>query len=144
MYEEVLKILKEEHYDYIILAAAMNDFELENIVDEKISSSESFEIKLKPTKKLADKIKEVSPESKLALFKAEYKRSEEELITIAQERMKGAKADLIVANDVSATEFGFESDKNKVVILNNSGDKIWVEDTKLNVAKKIIDQLEKL
>ncbi|NPD90199.1 MAG: bifunctional phosphopantothenoylcysteine decarboxylase/phosphopantothenate--cysteine ligase CoaBC, partial [Asgard group archaeon] len=70
MYDEVINLLETEQYDYVILAAAMNDFELENVLDKKVSSSESLELKLQPTKKLADRIKEISPNSKLILFKA--------------------------------------------------------------------------
>ncbi|MCG3219939.1 MAG: bifunctional phosphopantothenoylcysteine decarboxylase/phosphopantothenate--cysteine ligase CoaBC, partial [Candidatus Heimdallarchaeota archaeon] len=144
MYDEVLKLLEEEQYDYVILAAAMNDFKLENVSDTKISSSESLELKLQPTKKLADKIKEISPNSKLILFKAEYKKSEGELIDIALKRMHDAKADMIVANDVSEKKFGFESDDNRVVIINISEEKNWVEGSKLVVAKSILDQAENL
>ena len=141
MYEEVLKSLRENKYDYIILAAAMNDFESETILDKKMSSSESFELKLKPTEKLADKIKETSPNSKLIIFKAEFKKSEEELIDIAVKRMKEAKANMIIANDVSEKKFGFESDENKVIIIKESGEQNRIEGSKLKVAKSILNQI---
>jgi phosphopantothenoylcysteine decarboxylase/phosphopantothenate--cysteine ligase len=144
MLDEVLNSVRDEQYDQIILAAAMNDFEPENFLDEKVSSSESLELKLKPTEKLADKIKEISPNSILILFKAEYKKSDEELIELAIKRMNLAKANIIVANDVSEKKFGFESDENKVVIINKLGEKFWVEGSKLEVAKKLLNQAEKL
>ena len=142
MYEEVEKSLKKDQYDYVVLAAAMNDFEPEEKKDEKISSAISLEVKLKPTKKLADIIKETSPISYLVLFKAEYKKTTEELEEIAFKRLQAANADLIVANDVSTKKFGFESDSNKVAIITFDKKIEWFEGTKTNVAKKILDIVE--
>lgn len=144
MYEEVIKSLKEEHFDYVILAAAMNDFESADIYDEKISSSRPMEINLKPTEKLADKIKEISPESQLILFKAEYKKTKEELVEIAQKRMLKANAVMIIANDVSSKKFGFASDFNKIAIISTEMETVWIESSKANVAKTILDALEKM
>ncbi|MCK5410014.1 MAG: phosphopantothenoylcysteine decarboxylase, partial [Candidatus Heimdallarchaeota archaeon] len=144
MYDQMISALKEEQYDYVILAAAMNDFESEEIRDEKISSTSNLEFKLKPTKKLADAVKETSPISQLVLFKAEYKKSDEELKEIATKRMQNANADLIVANDVSKKQFGFESDLNKVLIIPFEGESQAKEGTKLQIAKLILDTIEKM
>ncbi|MHA1418633.1 MAG: bifunctional phosphopantothenoylcysteine decarboxylase/phosphopantothenate--cysteine ligase CoaBC [Candidatus Heimdallarchaeaceae archaeon] len=144
MYDQIMSALKEEQFDYVILAAAMNDFELDEIHDEKISSASDLEIKLKPTKKLADAIKEASPISQLVLFKAEYKKSDEELREIATKRMQNASADLIVANDVSNKQFGFESNLNKVLIIPFDGEVQEKEGTKLQIAKWILDAIEKI
>ncbi len=144
MYDQVMKALKEDQYDYVILAAAMNDFEPEEVRNEKISSASDLEIKLKPTIKLADAVKETSPISQLILFKAEYKKSDEELKEIATKRMQNANADLIVANDVSKKQYGFESDLNKVLIIPFDGELQKKEGTKLQIAKWILDAVEKM
>ena len=144
MYDQMMSALKEEQFDYVILAAAMNDFELDEIHDEKISSASDLEIKLKPTKKLADAIKEASPISQLVLFKAEYKKSDEELREIATKRMQNASADLIIANDVSNKQFGFKSNLNKVLIIPFDGEVQEKEGTKLQIAKWILDAIEKI
>jgi len=144
MYDKVTKSIQENQFDHIILAAAMNDFTAEEIQDTKVSSKESWEIKLKQVKKLADKIKELTPNSQLVLFKAEYEKLDKDLVEIAEKRMKETNADYIVANDVSDKKFGFESDLNRVAISfkQEKKDVIWVEGTKLEVAKKILDELE--
>ena len=139
MFDEVKRSITEDQYDYIILAGAMNDFEPEEKQDKKTSSSDRWELKLKPTNKLADIVKEISPNSKLIIFKAEYKKSDEELTGVAFERLKKAKADLIVANDVSTKEFGFEDDSNRVIILKSENERQLFEGSKLEVAKKILD-----
>ncbi len=144
MHDQMIGALKENQYDYVILAAAMNDFESEEIRDMKISSASNLEFKLKPTEKLADAVKETSPISQLVLFKAEYKKSDEELKEIATKRMQNANADLIIANDVSKKEYGFESDLNKVLIIPFEGEIQKKEGTKLQIAKWILDTIEKM
>ncbi|MCE7741957.1 MAG: bifunctional phosphopantothenoylcysteine decarboxylase/phosphopantothenate--cysteine ligase CoaBC [Candidatus Heimdallarchaeota archaeon] len=139
MITEVVKSIKDNNYDYIILAAAMNDFVPEEFKNEKISSSEKLDLSLVPAEKLADKIKILSPETKLALFKAVYQKEEDEMIDIAIQRMQKANADFIIANDVSLKEFGFESDSNKITILDRNKNKENLEGTKRTLASQIFD-----
>ncbi len=142
MYDEMVNSVTNEQYDIVILAAAMNDFEALEQLDEKIKSNkEKLEIVLKPFPKLADKIKELSPQSILVLFKAEYKKTDEELVKIAQDRMKTAQADYIVANEVSTEQYGFESDKNKVALINKEGRISWIEGKKTEIAQKLLDEI---
>ena len=143
MNSEVIKAIQEEKFDYVILAAAMNDFIPEEYKKEKISSAEKIDITLIPAEKLADKIKAISPSTKLILFKAEYQKDEDELTQIAINRMRKANADLIIANDVSLQNYGFESDFNKVIIINSNGQKEIVEGKKIEIAKKICNALMK-
>lgn len=143
MYDKVTKSIQENQFDYIILAAAMNDFIAEEIREEKVSSKERWEIKLQPAEKLADKIKELAPSSQLILFKAEYEKSDKDLVDIAKRRMQEANSDFIVANDVSNKKYGFESDFNRVAISSNQElDEVkWFEGSKLEVAKTILDSI---
>lgn len=144
MLEKTIEILQQEKIDYVILAAAMNDFGPEEKKDEKVSSGMSWDITLKPLEKLADKIKVVSPETKLVLFKAEYAKNDEELVQIANNRLRKAGADVIVANNVSKKEFGFGSDFNKVAIVTKEEEITWVEDRKTIIAKKIFNAIKKM
>ena len=139
MYEEALDVVSKNQYDYIILAAAMNDFVPEENLDEKISSKEKWDLTLLPAQKLADEIKKNSPHSKLVLFKAEYKKNDSELVERAKDRMEKAQADFVIANDVSEEETGFESDFNKVAMIGKGSKLEWVEGTKIGIAKKIFD-----
>ncbi|MHA1668720.1 MAG: bifunctional phosphopantothenoylcysteine decarboxylase/phosphopantothenate--cysteine ligase CoaBC [Candidatus Heimdallarchaeaceae archaeon] len=140
MHNQVLELIQENQYDFIILAAAMNDFKPLEKKEEKISSSQSFSVNFTPVEKLADTIKEISPLSQLILFKAEYNKTEEELIEIAKKRLEQANAEMIIANDVSKKDSGFESDYNKVGIITFE-EVLWVEGKKIEVAKKILDVL---
>ena len=53
--------------------------------------------------------------------------------------------DMIVFNDVSRKNSGFESDSNEIVILDKKGRKIFKgRDTKENLAGVIIDKIERM
>ena len=139
MLEESLGAIENNHFDYIILAAAMNDFVPEEKIDDKITSDAKLELTLRPAEKLADAIKQKSLESQLILFKAEYKKTDIELVERAKDRMAKAQADFIIANDVSKKETGFESDFNKVAIVGTNIEVEWIEGSKIEIAKRIFD-----
>lgn len=144
MLEKTIEILLQEKIDYVILAAAMNDFGPEEKKDEKVSSGTSWDITLKPLEKLADKIKSVSPDTKLVLFKAEYNKNDDELVQIAKTRLERANAEMIIANDISKKEFGFKSDYNRIAIITEKEEIKWVEDKKTKAAEEILSELKAL
>ncbi|MHA1685649.1 MAG: bifunctional phosphopantothenoylcysteine decarboxylase/phosphopantothenate--cysteine ligase CoaBC [Candidatus Heimdallarchaeaceae archaeon] len=144
MFDAVVEELIKEQHDIVILAAAMNDFAPSKIVDEKRKSDDTWTLTLQPVRKLADEIKQVSPETLLVLFKAEFQKTDEELVEIALKRMKNANADLIVANDVAKKDFGFSSDYNRVAIIRDKDDITWIEGKKIDVAKAIWNKIEKI
>ena len=142
MLAEVEKTLESENYDIVILAAAMNDFKPIEVIDDKISSTEKLDLELRPAGKLADRIKTISPLVKLVLFKAEYKKNDSELKDAAVKRLKQAQADYIVANDVSVKEFGFESDFNRVILIDSSENSTIIEGSKIDVSKEIFNKIK--
>ena len=66
----------------------------------------------------------------------------DELLTNAHMKLTQKRLDLIAANDVNAEGSGFETDTNKVTIIDRGGE---VEDfplmSKHNVAEKILDRV---
>jgi phosphopantothenoylcysteine decarboxylase/phosphopantothenate--cysteine ligase len=139
---EELKILLPK-YDVFISAAAVSDFTVEkslNNTSDKISSGEDLTLQLKPLPKILNTVKQINSEIFLVGFKAEYNVSEEELISLAHERIKTSGADFIVANDVSVEGAGFGSDKNQVIIVD--GDTFTVPLTsKTEIGQKIIAKI---
>ena len=102
-------VLKETRKsDIVIMAAAIGDFEVKSPARGKIKSEKKaiLALSLAPVRKIAEDIKKANPKCRLILFKAESKVSEAELKRRAQERMKSARADLVIANDVSEGAFG--------------------------------------
>ena len=97
---------------------------------------------MKPTPKIIDAVKKISPSAFLVAFKAEHELSDEELIKSAYQTLKAAKADLIVANDVSRNGVGFRVDTNDVFIVDKDRNVVHVPlTTKREVAKKLLDNI---
>lgn len=142
MYNATLEKLKREKYDVVIAAAAAADFAPEKPAERKIPTQTTSELllRLKPTLKIVEAVKKVSPNTFLVAFKAEYKVSDEQLIESAYQTLKEANADLIVANDVGRPGAGFEVETNEVFIVDGNKKVIHVPlTTKREVAKKLID-----
>lgn len=103
----------------VIAGAAAADFAPEKPFERKISTRAASELilKLKPTPKIIEAVKQVSPKTFLVAFKAEYMLSDEEIIESAYKTLKASNADSIVANDVGRQGAGFGVDTNEVLII---------------------------
>jgi len=120
MREAVISELKSKKYDVMIAVAAAADWTLEKQYSRKVSTHKlnSLNLKLKPTKKIIDRVKTISPKTFLVAFRAEYKLSKKDLIESAYKRLWEANADLIVVNDVGKKGVGFGTEGNEVFIVN--------------------------
>jgi len=142
MYEAVVSELKSKKYDIAIAVAAVADWAPEEQYDYKVPTSTTPEltIKLKPTPKVIDAIKKVSPDTFLVAFRAEYNLSDEKLVQSAYERLKKAKADLIAANDIGRRGSGFGYDTNEIFIVDANKKVVHVPlAAKREVAKRLFD-----
>ena len=146
MYDAVVSELKSEKYDIVIATAAAADWTPQKHYDYKVPTSKAatLNVKLKPTPKIIDIVKKISPKSFLVAFKAEYDVSNEELVKNAFKRLKEAKADLIVANDVARKGVGFGVETNEVFIVNERKKVVQVPlTTKREASKRLLDVIAK-
>ena len=142
MYEAVISELKSKEYDVVIAVAAAADWTVKKPFSHKVSTHKlhSLDLKLKPTQKIIDHVKKVSPKTFLVAFRAEYKLSKKELIESAYKRLLEADADLIVVNDVGKKGVGFGTETNEIFILDKKKNAIHVPlAPKREVAAKILD-----
>jgi phosphopantothenoylcysteine decarboxylase/phosphopantothenate--cysteine ligase len=145
MHEAVLSQLKSRKYDVMIAVAAAADWTPEKPYSYKISTHQlnSLNLKLRPTAKIIDSVKKVSPRTFLVAFRAEYRLPRQGLIESAYKRMQEAKADLIVVNDVGKKETGFGTDTNEVFIVDKNKKAVHVQlAKKREVAKRILDAVK--
>jgi len=142
MHEAVVSELKSRKYDVMVATAAAADWALEKPFSRKVSTHKlrSLSLKLKPTRKIIDFVKKVSPKTFLVAFRAEYKLSRKDLIESAYKRLLKAKADLIVVNDVGKKGVGFGTETNEVSIVDKKGKVIHVHlAPKREVARRILN-----
>ncbi len=142
MYDAVVSELKAQNYDLVVAVAAAADWVPVRAFSHKVSTREvrSLDLKLRPTLKIVDAVKKLSPKAFLVAFRAEYNLQEKELIESAYERLKQAEADLIIANDVGKEGVGFRADTNEVYIIDKDKKSVHVPlAPKREVARKILD-----
>ncbi len=146
MYAAVVSELKSKRYDVVIATAAAADWTPKKHFDYKVSTRETstLDVKLEPTPKIIDVVKKISPEAFLVSFKAEYNVSDEKLIGNAFKRLKEAKADLIVANDVARKGVGFGVETNEIFIVDKKRRVVHVPlTTKREASRKLLDVIVK-
>ena len=104
--------------DALVMAAAVADWEPVVSAGQKMKKVAGQDILTIAMKKTPDILAEVGA---LPGIKVGFAAETEDLLNNARAKLEGKKLDMIVANDVSATDAGFGVDTNRVVILDKSG-----------------------
>ncbi len=148
LYELMKREISSRQYDVVVHSAAVADFTPKKIAEGKISSEKKeITIKLKPTPKIADEIKEWDPNVFLVKFKLEVNLTKKELIKRAYSSMLASKANLIIANDFK----NIKKEAHRALIVNpirekssngaNERKNIITCRTKKEIAKKLLEAI---
>jgi phosphopantothenoylcysteine decarboxylase/phosphopantothenate--cysteine ligase len=141
MKKEVFKYFSEA--DIVISAAAVADFRPKEVFAGKLKKdkSEKSIIELERTPDILYELGKKKGDKVLVGFAAEIENMEAN----ALKKLKEKRLDLIVANDISAKEAGFGSDKNRAMLINSKG---TVRELslmpKMDMAEKILDEILKI
>ena len=77
-------------------------------------------------------------------FTVGFAAESEKIIEHAQSKLERKKLDLIIANDISRSDIGFNQDDNELILLSSSGQETLPKDTKRILAKTIVARIAKL
>ena len=136
MYETINQLFDESNA--LIMAAAVADFKVTNYADQKIkkvAGQEQINLQLEPN---IDILKTFG-EQKRAQLTIGFAAETQDVIENAQQKLTSKHADLIIANDVSQSDAGFNADTNKVTILRAGYDpESWNQDTKQAIGVKLM------
>jgi phosphopantothenoylcysteine decarboxylase/phosphopantothenate--cysteine ligase len=137
MHDAVLERFTDS--DVVVMAAAVADFRPKAIAPEKLKKHDGVpEIVLEPTPDILGALRDRKAHQLLVGFAAETERVRDNAVA----KMVAKGVDLMVANDVSAPDAGFEVDTNRVVLLDSTG---TVEEpplsTKIALADLILDRV---
>jgi phosphopantothenoylcysteine decarboxylase/phosphopantothenate--cysteine ligase len=129
-----------EQAGFIIMAAAVADYHVKNVSQQKIKRQDAMELQLEPNPDiLADlgSLRHAAGNTSPMLigFAAETGN----MLDNARAKLGNKRIDAIVLNDVSRPEIGFNSDRNEVTIVTSSDTILVPEATKFEVAQKILD-----
>jgi phosphopantothenoylcysteine decarboxylase / phosphopantothenate---cysteine ligase len=132
-----------ERCHVLLMAAAPADFRPERAAAEKLKRAEGgMELRLAATEDiLASVAASKTGEQTVIGFAAEHGGDP---VGRAREKLARKGADLIVLNDVSRPEIGFESERNEVTLVEPGGEQRLEIDSKEAIADAILDRVEQL
>jgi phosphopantothenoylcysteine decarboxylase/phosphopantothenate--cysteine ligase len=128
--------------DALVMAAAVADYQASEPVGEKIkrAGKQGLTLSLAPT---PDILAEVG--TRAGLIKVGFAAESNDLLANASHKLKAKGLHLIAANDITATDAGFGTDSNRVVLLDAGGGKEELPlMSKYDVAWRILDRVSTL
>ena len=136
MYEAVMHHISG--MDVYIGTAAVSDYSPAKASDSKIKkdgSSSPMVLELKENQDILKSVSELEQRPYVVGFAAETN----DLIKNAEKKLSNKNLDLIIANDVSNKDIGFDSDDNEVTLITEKEKHLIKRQNKRKVSKKIID-----
>jgi phosphopantothenoylcysteine decarboxylase/phosphopantothenate--cysteine ligase len=129
--------------DVVVMAAAVADYRPAGAIDGKRpKSAERWEVVLEPT---TDVLRELGARRTngqvLVGFAAEHGEAG---IARAREKLRNKRADLVVYNDVSRADIGFDVPENEVVLVGPDGERRIARTHKSRIAAAILDEVTRL
>jgi phosphopantothenoylcysteine synthetase/decarboxylase len=125
------------------MAAAVSDYRSVAPSEEKRAKDGSgWTVELEPTADVLAAIGSARTDRQVIVgFAAD--RGEQGLAR-AREKRLAKNADLVVFNDVSRTDIGFDATDNEVVVVSPNGDRVVEKAPKRVVAAAVLDEVERL
>jgi phosphopantothenoylcysteine decarboxylase/phosphopantothenate--cysteine ligase len=144
MLEAVLK--ESAGADALIMAAAVADFRPASVARNKLKKRDGIpQITLEDAPDILASVANLNSGANRPQVVVGFAAESRDLLANASEKMKSKKLDMIVANDISATDAGFDVEENRVTILTPDGgeEKLSLR-SKAAVAEEIIGKIASL
>jgi phosphopantothenoylcysteine decarboxylase / phosphopantothenate---cysteine ligase len=129
----------------LLMAAAPADFRAVAPSGEKLKRQDGLDLHLEPTEDILASLGASRSEGQTIVgFAAETAGDRAEAIARARGKLQRKGADLIVFNDVSDPEIGFESERNAVTLVTAAGETDLPIDAKQAIAEAILGEVDRL
>jgi phosphopantothenoylcysteine decarboxylase / phosphopantothenate---cysteine ligase len=125
----------------VIAAAAVADFRLKNVSQQKIKRNGALSLELEPT---SDILAELAAKRRDGQVLVGFAAETQNAVESGRTKLQKKNIDAIVVNDVSKSGIGFDSDRNQVTIITADDEVLVPENSKLKVAHRILDSVLKL
>ncbi len=130
--------------EVLLMAAAVADFRPAAPVNDKLKKHKTdfpLSVELEPTEDILAGLAACRrPHQVLVGFAAEHG---DRAVAHGREKLKAKRLDLLVVNDISRRDIGFEADANEVVILSGEGERRVARAPKEQVADAVLDEVER-
>jgi len=139
MYDAVLK--ESDGADIVVKAAAVGDYRFAHTLDQKLKREGKgrLEVTLEENPDIAA---EVGKRKRQGQILVGFAAESTEVVENALSKLNKKNMDMIVANDITGRESGFESDTNSVTVICKSGRTSRLEGSKEEVAWGLWDIVE--
>jgi phosphopantothenoylcysteine decarboxylase / phosphopantothenate---cysteine ligase len=129
----------------LLMAAAPADFRAASPAEGKLQRTGSLDLALESTEDiLAGLSSKRSDGQTIVGFAAEASASKEDAVERARGKLERKGADLIVFNDVSNPEIGFESERNAVTLIGREGEREVAIAAKDEIAEAVLQEVDRL
>jgi phosphopantothenoylcysteine decarboxylase/phosphopantothenate--cysteine ligase len=129
----------------LLMAAAPADFRAAAPADGKLQRSGSLDLSLEPTEDILAALSAGRAEGQTIVgFAAEAASDREQAVERARGKLERKGADLIVFNDVSNPEIGFESEHNAVTLIGREEQTEVPIASKDEIAEAILQEVDRL
>src|SRR5688572_17741390 len=129
--------------DAVIMSAAVADYTPAEQSPHKVKKDDGpVTITLKRTKDILAELGKLPSRKQRLPVLVGFAAETRDVVTYAQRKLKQKDVDLIVANDVSRTDAGFDVDTNAVTLVTAAGVEELPLQAKSAVAAKILDRVE--
>ncbi len=131
--------------DALIMAAAVADFRPSSAAEHKIKKSETLTIELEKNPDILLSVDERRKTSHAPRVVVGFAAESQNLAAYAREKLERKGLDLLVANDISASDAGFDVDSNRVLIFSaGGGEPQELAASKAKVSEAVIAQVARL
>jgi len=127
--------------DIFIAVAAVADFKVVSVMENKITKSDKLTLNLEKTVDILATISAATT-TKNRPFCVGFAAQTTDLIKNAKNKLLNKNLDMIIANDVSGTDTGFGVDENEVIVITNSQEAKIAKDSKQKIANQIMKIIE--
>lgn len=140
LYDEVHRAMRE--CDALVMCAAVADYKPVKFEPRKMEKRKTlFTLELVPTRDILASL----PKGKREFLVVGFAAETHDLEMNAQKKLREKNCDAIVANDVSRTDSGMESDENAVIIFLRSGESKTIPRTsKRIIARELVKIISKM
>lgn len=130
--------------DLFIAAAAVADFRAAEVANSKIKKSETGDELTLTLVRNPDIVATMADMSARPSVVVGFAAETDHVIEYAQAKRVRKQLDMIIANDVSRTDIGFNSDQNEVVVITADGALPLPQCSKYEVARRLIERCAEL
>jgi phosphopantothenoylcysteine decarboxylase/phosphopantothenate--cysteine ligase len=137
------EVLARADADLVLMAAAVADYRPAEPAGEKRPKDErAWQVTLEPTTDVLRTLGEQRMNGQVLIgFAAEHG---DQGLSRAREKLKQKRIDLVVYNDVSRGDIGFDAGDNEVILITAAGERRVAKASKDQIAMTIVDTAEEL